>query len=404
MRRTLPILALLSLAKSAHADARISYEAALEAAHRAAPNLQIARSAQRATEPAIRAAGLYPNPSGIVGTSSGSALLSVGVSVPLLVFGQTGASVRAARAEAATTAIDTEVASSDARLDTARAFVSLWLAEGLADTRRGAATIAGGLERAVTARVEVGAAPELDALRVKAERLRSESDAATADAQAGAAGALLARFIGVTDAALHTNGDPLSPDAPPPLDALLARLDGSPSVRREESDARAAEARAQRERTLARPSMALELGIDGWIGAAYPAMPGSPVTSARAQLVFDLPVFNWRVAHVDRELALADVARTRARAARTERGAELTAAYRTFEAAIVRVNALSEAVVPAAEAAEKAAEGAYGLGRSSLVAVLDAQRALIDARAALLEARAIKAEAWATIEHALGTQ
>jgi cobalt-zinc-cadmium efflux system outer membrane protein len=402
--RRLTAALVLTFAANAHADATISYAAALEAAHRVAPNLQTARSVQRASEPAIRAAGLYPNPAGIVGTSSGGALLSVGVSVPLVVFGQVGAGVRAARAEADTIAIETEVAGADVRLDTARAFISLWLAEGLAGTRRDAATVAGGLEKAVVARVEVGAAAELDALRIHAERLRSEADAATADAQAGAAGAFLARFIGVADATIHTSGDPLSPDAPPPLDALLARLDGTPTVRRDESDARAAEARAQRERTLARPSMALELGIDGWIGAAYPPMPGSPTTSVRAQLVFDLPIFNWRVAHVDREIALADVAHTRARAARTERAAELTAAYRTFEAAISRVKTLSEAVVPAAEAAEKAAEGAYGLGRSSLVAVLDAQRALIDSRASLLEARAVKAEAWATIEHALGTQ
>src|SRR5438093_295444 len=135
------MLGILLTAADAHADAKISYEAALEAAHRAAPSVLVARGVQRATEPAIRAAGLYPNPAGIVGTSSGGAILSAGVSVPLIIFGQTGASKSAARAEAVTTSIDTEVASADVRLDTAHAYVSLWLAEGLADTRREAAAI-----------------------------------------------------------------------------------------------------------------------------------------------------------------------------------------------------------------------------------------------------------------------
>jgi outer membrane protein TolC len=58
--------------------------------------------------------------------------------------------------------------------------------------------------------------------------------------------------------------------------------------------------------------------------------------------------------------------------------------------------------VPAAQAAAKATEEAYVVGRTPLLAVLDAERALVDARVSALEAQAARAQAWAGVEHALG--
>jgi outer membrane protein TolC len=69
-----------------------------------------------------------------------------------------------------------------------------------------------------------------------------------------------------------------------------------------------------------------------------------------------------------------------------------------------RMTALETGVVPSAEKAARATEEAYTMGRSALVAVLDAERARVDAGLGLLEARAGRAEAWIDVELALGAK
>ena len=73
-----------------------------------------------------------------------------------------------------------------------------------------------------------------------------------------------------------------------------------------------------------------------------------------------------------------------------------------FEAGRVRVEALKTGVLPAAEAAALAIEDAYGLGRATLVTVLDAEKARIDARLALATARGEQGDAWIEVERVLG--
>jgi cobalt-zinc-cadmium efflux system outer membrane protein len=211
------------------------------------------------------------------------------------------------------------------------------------------------------------------------------------------AGTELGRWMGLADgSALRASGATVVPDAPPALSGLVPRLDESAPVRREQSDVRAAEARADRERAFVRPSMALDLGVDAY----DPSLQGA--TNYRAQLTIDVPLFNQRGPQVQREQALADVARARTRAARVQVAAELTAAFRTFEGASARWHTLADAVVPAARGAARATEEAYTLGRAQLVAVLDAERVLVDARVSALEAQAARANAWSDVEHALG--
>src|SRR5574338_1267635 len=97
MRRAL-FLALLIVPTAAGAES-ITFEDALRAAHQTSPDLRVARGRERATEPLVRAAKLYPNPTGSIGTSTEGPYLGVTVSVPIIVLGQIGTGVSAARAE-----------------------------------------------------------------------------------------------------------------------------------------------------------------------------------------------------------------------------------------------------------------------------------------------------------------
>jgi cobalt-zinc-cadmium efflux system outer membrane protein len=380
-------------------ERRVSLDRALDAAKVAAPTLLVARAHESVARAEVGIAGEYPNPSVSAATSTEAAKISGTVSIPLIVLGQRGAAIEAARASQATVILDTQVTWNDVRQSTERAYAALWLSEGNAAARRESAAIEAAVEASVLQRVEVGSAPQIDSLRVHAERLRADADVLDAAAQVDANASQLGLWMGVGDgSALRTTGESVVPDATPSLAALLARLDASAPVRRERADVRAAEARANRERAFVRPGMTLDLGID----ALDPTLVPPNATNYRAQLTVEVPLFTQRGPQIERERSLAGVARARVSAALAQQTAELTAAYRTFEAATARRQILADAVVPAARAAAKATEEAYVLGRVPLVAVLDAERALVDAQVSALTAQAARAGAWADAEHAVG--
>jgi outer membrane protein TolC len=383
----------------------VSFQQALDWAAQRAHDVRVARERENVAQAEIGVAGTYPNPSVLAGTSTQAAKLSVGVSTPLVVLGQIGAAQRASRADLATVQVDTSAALNEARTASALAFVRLWLAERTAAARAEAAAVERRLEAAVLGRVDVGSSPQVEGLRVKAERLRADADAQEAAQLVDAAGSELGRWIAVADGhALRVKGDPTVPDDAPPLASLLPRVGDNPSARREDLDAHASEERASRERALVRPALTLDLGMDAFDPTLCPTgrSCGDPPINYRAQLGIEVPLFNQRGSYVDRERANAAVARARAEAERRRLASDLVSAYRTFEAVSSRRKALEEGVVPAAEAAANATEESYSLGHAPLVAVLDAERTRIDARLALIEARASRASAWVGVMRALG--
>ncbi|MEO6575924.1 MAG: TolC family protein, partial [Polyangiaceae bacterium] len=330
------------------------------------------------------------------GTSTQAARASFGASVPLVILGQRGAAIRASEADLATVHVETEVAWTDVRAGAAHAFVALWIAERTAAARADAAVLTQRLENTITERVALGAAPELDALRARAERLRADADAAQAKELVFAAGGDLARWMGTVDGAmLRAAGAPDVPAAPPPFNDLVAQLGVNPAIRREVADAQAAAARASRERALNRPALSLDVGTD----VGDPTLNG---TNYRAQLGIEVPIFNQRGAFIERENAAFGAAKARESVERTRARAALEVAYRTFAAATARSNALLVGVVPAADAAAVATEESYTLGRAQLVAVLDVERVRIESRLTLLDALAARANAWIDVEHAVG--
>ena len=380
---------------AAHSDLRVTGVEALKRVHAAAPELRVARARQAIAQSEIGVAGVLPNPVIIVSTSTQAARLSLGASLALPVLGQRGATVAASRAEFETVRVEGEITWNEVRAGAARAYVQLWLAQERAVARREGALIAARIDDAVAARVELGAAPEVDGLRTRAERLRGEADAREADELVDAAASQLGFYLGTTDA-VRADGEYGVPTDAPALLALASKIETTPLVRRENSDARAADARVDREKALVRPTPVVELGTD--IGD-----PTLPANNYRATVAIDIPLLSMRGAQIDRERAFAAAARSRASVEAARGRAGLTSAYHTFVAADARATTLRTGVLVAAEAAARATEESYALGRAQLVAVLDASRTRLDTRLTLAEAIATRAQAWIEIEHLLGT-
>ena len=375
---------------------QISYTQVLDLAARISPTMRVARAEEGVVASEVGIAGVLPNPTLFGGTSTQAAKVSVGVSVPLVILGQRGAAVRASQAGLESVHIGTDAVQSDSRAAAAHSFVTLWLAERTAEARAKAETLVARLEEAVTARVQLGGAPEVERVRPNALKLRAHAEAVQSAQLVRAAAADLGRWLGSSDASeLRTAGDPSVPDNPPPLLGLLDRVGQGPAVAREKAAARAAQARADRERALVRPALTLDLGMDAMD-------PTLPATNYRAQLGIELPLFTQRAPFIQREDRTAAAAELRAHYQTTALGADLIVAYRTFEAATASKLTLEQAGIPAARTAARSTEESYTLGRASLEAVLDADRTLIDVELSWLDASAARANAWIDVEHAMG--
>jgi outer membrane protein, heavy metal efflux system len=401
------MLVVLSVARGAPAaQVSVTYDQALERAARVAPDIAVARMAESVALAEAGIAGLLPNPSVSAGSSTQTAKLSLGLSLPLLILGQRGAAVEAGQAEVATTRVETEMAGADVRALAAHAFVVLWRAQATAIERSRAALVSRRLEEAVRGRVDVGSAASVDGLRARAELLRADAEALQTTQLVAAAASDLSRWLGLDGVELRAEGEPTVPTTPAALGDLVARLEESPVLRRERAAAHAAEMRADRERALVRPAVTVDVALDAWDPTLCPgnAPCANPPVNYRGGLSFEVPILNQRGPYIDRERALASVARTREAAERVRLMAALTTAYRVFEAWSASARTLGEGVVPAADAAADATEESYALGRAPLFAVLDAEKAGIDARLSLLDARTQQADAWIEVERAVGTR
>ena len=375
-------------------ELRLSAAEALRRVHAGAPELRVARDRVGIARADVDVAGVLPNPIVSAGTSTQAARLSIGAALPLPFLGQRGASLTASRADLETVRVESEITWNDVRAAASRAYVQLWLAQERSVARKEGAAIAARIGDAVASRVELGASPEVDALRTRAERLRAEADSLEAEQLVDAAASQLSFYLGADDRVRADGEYPVPTDAPP-IASLTSRVDGNPLVRREASDARAAEARVDREKALARPTPILEVGAD--IGD-----PTQPKTNYRAGLALDIPILSLRGAQIGRERASAAAARSRASVELARGRSGIAFAYHTFVAADARAKTLRSGVLVAAEAAARATEESYALGRAQLVAVLDALRTRLDTRITLADAIATRAQAWIEIEHLLG--
>jgi cobalt-zinc-cadmium efflux system outer membrane protein len=350
----------------------------------------------------IEVAGARANPTFTVTTARETARLSTGASLPLPLFGQRGAAVRAAASDAEAVDREREVTMNDVRWGATTAWVEVWeltlrarLLGGAADDARRLSAIAG-------ERFSAGSSPRVDVVRATADRVRAEADAESARALVGAAGARLAVWVGadpVTPPAIE--GGPGVPARLPPLSQLLGDADRHPALARDEAQRTAARRRVELERRLRLPIVSAELVVSQGDPTLTDAR-GVQRTDVIAGASFELPILNARggaIAHAEAQGALADASRSLDAA---HLRADLVDAFRRTEAAAARARALGQNVLPSIEEARTMTEESYRAGRADLVRVLEAQRAVIDARLAELDAIAGWARAFADLERAAG--
>ena len=371
-------------------------------AQRRAPELAVGLGHSQVARAEVEVAGALANPTFTVTTARETARLGTGVTVPLPLFGQRGAAVRAARADA--DAVDREhaVLLNDVRWSVSLAWVDTWDATQRARLLAGAADDARRLASITSERFDAGAAPRLDVVRAGADRARADAEATSARSLVGAAGARLAVWVGVDPRSPPAiDGGPGVPASLPPLAQLLGDVEAHPALARDQAQGAAAERHVDLERRLRFPIINAELTV----------LQGDPtLTDARgAQLTeviggasFELPILSARGGAIARARAQGTLAAATAASDAAHLRADLADAFLRTEAAAARARALGGQALPALEETRALTEESYRAGRADLVRVLEAQRALVEARLAELEAVATWARAFADLERAAG--
>ena len=278
---------------------------------------------------------------------------------------QAGALVRAARADLAATRRDVALEAASSFYTAAMAAVRV---DALTDVRTWLDSLVGYTQ----ARVNEGAAAEVDLIRLQVEHLRTETDLAMAQADAARARAQLAVAVGLDSFTVDLTTDTACNCPPPPSrEALLAIA----RVRRPEilaADARVAA--AQSGVSLERTRFLRDVGV--MAGVKTMGSGRSMVTGVN----LPIPLFDQNRGEVRRADGDRRIAQFLREQVRRQVDADVSATYVALTTLTGKADLSNGMLVRRAEEARRITEAAYREGATTLVQVLDAARTLAEAR------------------------
>src|SRR6266542_3018857 len=377
----------------------------------AATRLEIDRARAR-----LRQAGLRPNPSldfeqqnGVL-NSPGERGTTIGFSMPLELAGQRGRRIDLARAELE--ASEADVADRERRLasEVRLAYIETLAALREMEVTQNLYSLDVETARIVEARVEEGdAAPlELNLLRAEVDRLRARR--ALVEGRLQASATRLKQLVGMAQdeqfQLRKTLMAPLLPDPPASLDAAVAiALRTRPDLRFARLSENVALAGYRLVKAQAAPQVTAFVQYSDVLGT-FDTTPIGGLNDRDRLLAFGvsvtLPIFNRNQgAKSEAQLAIAQAQRRREFTESVVR-AEVTAAYRRYEAAQASVRTYERGVIERSEQNVQTMRAAYQVGAFRVTELLAEQRRLVDMQREMTEALAERYRALAELRAALG--
>lgn len=339
----------------------------------------------------VQAAGQLANPTLSASYGKDDPRLQVGLDVRLPLFGQRGAAISSAEAQMA-------VAEADALLEKARlhalvrrSYSASWAASAQAEVAAEAARIASELADLAAQRFRSGLGAQIDAEQSALASRRAAQDKLDRDAEAVAARREL-------EAALGAEVESLEP--PPRMEVpseqdLLLRAQQHPELQSLRLQQQAALTRAEEERTAIRPLPIVSL-------TAQRSEDPEVSFGLRGGIAFDLPLLSWNRGRVHEQEQTAHRAQLQALAASQRLAGQVRAARARWRAASARATFYGGAFLDSARRVLEMARAGYRIGRTSLVAVLQAQNDLSTASSRALDAALEAQRALADLEEATG--
>ncbi len=306
---------------------------------------------------------------------SGESKRTIGLTLPFSLTGRLGAAGRAGDARAGVAAMDYLVLRRELLAAAKKAWIDAIAAREAEELARRAAATALELREAAKARVETGAAPELELLRARVVVAKAESDLRLAVQSRAATLEALRSAIGATELPFREVEGALAGTLKlPSCEVLAGLMAGShPSLQAALLGRKAADADAEAAAAERTPDLELRIAV---------GRNAEEEGILEAGIEIPLPGFGAGKGRAAAAEARARAARFQVDVVRLDLEARLSAARRETAAALERAATLEGELLPAAEQAAAQAEEAWKAGRLGLLDVLDARRTLEEARSA----------------------
>lgn len=353
--------------------------------------LLAAQAAVDVARAGVEAAGQLANPTLSASYGKDDPRLLLGLDVKVPVFGQRGAAIASAEAQ-------TEVARADATLERARlhaavrrSYSATWAAAEQAQVAAGAARIAAELADLAAQKFRAGSAAQIEVEQTALASRRAAQDKQDREAEAAASRRELEAALG---AAVEALAPPPRSEAPPEPE-LLQRAQQHPELQALRRQQEAALTKADEERTAIRPLPTLSV-----IAQRYE----DPTVGfgLRAGVAFDLPLLSWNRGRVHEQEQAAHRAQLQAQAALQRLTGQVRASRARWAAASARAAFYGGAFIESTRRVLEMARAGYRIGRTSLIAVLQAQNDLASASSRGLDAALEAQKALADLEEATG--
>jgi outer membrane protein, heavy metal efflux system len=331
------------------------------------------------------AAGAFANPSLSLGRSTpsggertifdGSAQQQATLELPVPIFGQRGARVRAADLQVGRAESQVRQTLVETKRLAGLEFVRLLAAQETLSARRGALADVERIRALVAGRAQSGMASRYDLARVDAERALASLNAERALNEMNEHAAALAGLVDAPGWRAQPRGTLAELHAA--LGDAESDLAGNPALRVARDETAAAQARIELARRERFPVPALQLGRT-WTTGPFGAANFVGVTS-------EIPILDTRRAQEDRAIAEHAAARERERVLSAALGAEYRKQREALAARRAALARFEREVFERQSAFLEMAESAYRLGRGTLFELLDARRTQIEATLARVE-------------------
>lgn len=285
---------------------------------------------------------------------------------------------RAARAQAGVRAVEADLESErrDVVMSAVEAFYETASAQVSVDAADETRMWLDSLVRYTRARVNEGAAAEVDLIRLEVEMDRAETDLAIARVDLASGRARLAAFAGTASFRVDPAAIADSPRGParlPDLDAIKA------VALRRRSDILAADARL----AAARSGVAIERNaIFRQVGVTTGVKSTAGTRSFIMGFTLPLPLFDQNRGEIQRADAQQRIAGFERETTKRQVVAEVSAAYAAVQTLTTQLAKMDGGFLRRAEEARRIALGTYREGATPLRDVLDAARVLVEAREA----------------------
>ena len=383
---------------SAGASPPMTFRQVLDLATAQNLELAAARRARAVREAEVRAAGQWANPEFSGEITKDVPHGDLAIALPVDISGRRSKRVAVAKAGLAMADVDEANAMRQLRRDTRLAFYGVLAADQQVALAENVVTIAQRFRDVAQARFDEGAAPRLDVMASELGLVRSKADLDLARSSRRASqadlNALLNRPPGMT---LALAGDAFEVPALPTLDRATAAalstnidligLDREAAIETSTLDLLKAE-------RVPMPTFSFGTALNA---------PGEFNVGPHAGFSIELPLFSRNQGEIAGSVARTDTIKARREALRRRVEANVYAAIERVTAQRAQVDAFRTSLVPTATELQGLAEESYRLGRTSILAALEAQRSLRDMKYDYVQALLALQAAVADLEDILGS-